>query len=387
MRIKRVLAKNFRCLADVDLVLRDFTVIVGPNGAGKSSLLQVLRLFSELRGGKPDMPSKLAPLGGFHAVLNQMATHPQVKLGIDFKGPGQSMNYLMQLHAEGAGCFVEREVFESKQRGRLPETEGFDLKGEATAISSEDETTREPTSQLVRTGHTSSPFILQAKNHGVRSVDDFFDATERMTLWNSHLFSPSGPVRNPQQLLPMENPVNDGSNLLSVLYNLKIEREDIYKELVETFRVALPVFKSMEFPVVGAGHVYLKWAQTNLPRELNSTQLSDGTLRLLWLLTVLLTAPDDGVVMIDEPELSLHPQWLQLLVSVMRKTSARTTVIVATQSAEFLRWVEPNELLIADIDDGAARFTWADQRSGLPQWLADFTLSELWTMGELGGRR
>lgn len=124
-----------------------------------------------------------------------------------------------------------------------------------------------------------------------------------------------------------------------------------------------------------------------MKKELWPNQLSDGTIRLLWLFTILLTVPDDGIVLIDEPEISLHPQWLMLLVSVMRKTAARTNVIVATQSAEFVRWVQPEELIIADLDEQGATFRRASDRKDLNEWLKDFSLSELWAMGELGGRR
>jgi len=110
-------------------------------------------------------------------------------------------------------------------------------------------------------------------------------------------------------------------------------------------------------------------------------------LRFLWLMTILHSVPDDGLVMIDEPELSLHPQWILLAVSVMRKMSARTNIVVATQSTEFLRWIERDELLIADMTEEGAKFSWASDRPDIDDWLKDFSLSELWTMGELGGRR
>ena len=70
-----------------------------------------------------------------------------------------------------------------------------------------------------------------------------------------------------------------------------------------------------------------------------------------------------------------------------RKTSARTNILVATQSAELLRWLKPEELVIADATEVGTAFTPAISKPDLSKWLKDFTLSELWTMGELGGRR
>ncbi len=202
-----------------------------------------------------------------------------------------------------------------------------------------------------------------------------------------HKFQPSAGVRAPQQLQPAAEPISDGSNLFSVLYVLKTERRAAFLELLATLQAAVPELEELEFPLAGAGHVNLTWKQSNYSQPFYSNQLSDGILRFLWLATILHTAPDDGLVMIDEPELSLHPQWLMLLVSLMRKTAARTNVLVATQSAELVRWLQPEELVIAQSGEYGTTFERASDRADLDRWLKDFTLAELWTMGELGGRR
>ena len=92
------------------------------------------------------------------------------------------------------------------------------------------------------------------------------------------------------------------------------------------------------------------------------------------------------VILLDEPEISLHPQWLMLLVSLMRQTTVRAQVIVATQSAQLIRWVEPEELIVVDNEDGVSRFQKGDDMD-LGEWLKEYTLDQLWVMGELGGRR
>lgn len=106
---------------------------------------------------------------------------------------------------------------------------------------------------------------------------------------------------------------------------------------------------------------------------------------MLWLLTVLHSLPDDGLALIDEPELSFHPEWLMLIVAMLRKTSARMTILVATQSAELVRWLTPDELVIAKTSEEGTTLSPAKDHPNIDKWLKDFTLSELWTMGELGG--
>jgi hypothetical protein len=232
--------------------------------------------------------------------------------------------------------------------------------------------------------HTALPGVRRL----LPQAEGLFHVTKKTHLWQVHWFRPSEKaIRSPQPLAPAERLSADGSDLFSVLYGLRTERREAYAELQQALRLAVPEFEELDFPLAGAGHVNLTWKQSNYKKPFYANQLSDGTLRLLWLLTIIHTVPDDGLMLIDEPELSLHPQWILLLISMLRQLSARTNVLVATQSAEFVRWLERDELLIADIDEEGTTFSWADQKVDLDKWLKDFTLSELWTMGELGGRR
>ena len=92
------------------------------------------------------------------------------------------------------------------------------------------------------------------------------------------------------------------------------------------------------------------------------------------------------MTLLDEPEVSLHPELLRLLSELMREASSRTQLVVATHSDRLIRFLQPKEVVILDVkDDGAARATWADTLD-LEKWLADYTLDEIWSMGRLGGR-
>ena len=90
--------------------------------------------------------------------------------------------------------------------------------------------------------------------------------------------------------------------------------------------------------------------------------------------------------MIDEPEVSLHPELLSLLADLMREASRRTQLIVATHSDRFIRFLSPEEVVVIDIDeDGYGSATWADTMN-LEEWLKDYSLDEVWSMGRMGGR-
>lgn len=378
MRITRIRAKNFRCLGDVDLELRPFTVVIGPNGAGKSSLLEAIRVLGSIHQGSGAFSDTFARYGGFRATVSYFASDPKMLLGITLGQPNAQVKYDVALMGEGAGYFVAWEKLEKL----LPPRFGLERDDTNGAYMG----SQSPNTQF-QIDH-GPRFAFEVISPVPKELRGVFPVGQKTSMFQAYKFQPNERVRAPQQLQLSEVPSNEGTDLFSALYRMKTEQPGHYRDLMDVMRCAVPELEEIEYPVAGLGHVNLTWKQKNLPSKLfYAYQLSDGTLRLLWLMTVLHAVSDDGLVLIDEPELSLHPQWLMLLVSIMRKVSARTTLVVATQSAEFIRWVKPEELVIADMTESGARFSWASDRSDLSKWLEDFTLSELWTMGELGGRR
>ena len=116
-------------------------------------------------------------------------------------------------------------------------------------------------------------------------------------------------------------------------------------------------------------------------------QLSEGILRFLWLVTLLHSPGLTAVTLIDEPEVSLHPELLSLLADLMREASSRTQLVVATHSDRFVRFLRPEEVIALNVsDEGVASLTWADQLD-LDAWMDDYTLDEVWRMGRMGARQ
>jgi predicted ATPase len=114
-------------------------------------------------------------------------------------------------------------------------------------------------------------------------------------------------------------------------------------------------------------------------------QLSEGTLRFLWLITLLQSRDLTAVTLIDEPEVSLHPELLQQLAHAMREASQRTQLIVATHSDRLIGFLEPKEVLVCNTEDGLTTLSWADSIE-LEHWLEDYSLDQLWAMNIIGGR-
>lgn len=401
MIIKNIQASNFKCIAEVDLSLPPLTVLIGPNGAGKSTFLASVEALSHIARGT--LESFFAGAGGYSAAMFVGATKREIRFSAGLTDNAETYTYELILVPEGisykineeslglrSGRIKDRIAHEPhKKIAGLIETRSFlatknlllHRSGNFSEFLADD-------GRIVNPRVTDAPAesLLDLASNSQEEISSVSSLFRNVFRWNSVELDLRGVVRIPQQLEPANFALPSGENIFSVMYVLKTQRPDEYADLIEFLRIANPDLDYIEFPLVGRGYVTLDWWRKGANRPFNAQQLSDGTLRLLWIATALYAAPDDSVILIDEPETSMHPQWLMLLAGLFRQMSARLQIIVATHSDQLIRWIQPEELLVADIEDGVSRFRWGNDM-GLEEWLKDYTLDELWLMGELGGRR
>jgi predicted ATPase len=379
--------QNYRSLANVRLALRDLMVAIGPNGVGKTALLEVLQLLQ--RGSQQELNSFLEAQGGYQAVLNhreRTAESPRLKVEMEVdvqsERSGAPMSYRFELAGRQVGYAIGFERLEWQ----------YDLRAE------------KPFRYI--DAHYDRPYYADPEVEGMVQPDWDYDHLElalaqvpkmyrqpealRNMLGGTRHYSfldvnPRAVVRLPQSLAPVTRPGPNGENLYSALYNLRASHHDIYERIEALLRQGFPDFVRLEFPVVGAGQVTLAWYDRDDKGPFYPNQLSEGTLRFLWLTTTLLAPSAPALMLIDEPEVSLHPELLKLLAALLQDASANSQIVVATHSPDLIRWLEPSEVLIADKEEGVTRFTWADELD-LGEWLDEYTLRDLWLMGNLGGR-
>jgi predicted ATPase len=198
----------------------------------------------------------------------------------------------------------------------------------------------------------------------------------------------AAPARQPQDVDPTACvPSASGDDLISVLFNLRGERHEAFERVLDALRAAYPDLGHLDFQAAARGKIVLRWIERNAPDAFEAFDLSEGTLRYLWLVTILLSPTPPAMLLIDEPEVSLHPVLLHLLAGLLKEAGERTQVVVATHSDRLIRWLEPGDLLICDKDDDGVHVRRGDDPAlGLDAWMKDYTLDELWLAGQLGGR-
>lgn len=176
----------------------------------------------------------------------------------------------------------------------------------------------------------------------------------------------------------------DASNLAAVLLSLRDTEPTAYRRIVGTVNQVAPFFRDFVLQPESNDRIRLRWRQVDSDTVFSAHQMSDGTLRYICLATLLLQPELPALVVLDEPELGLHPFAIMQLADLLRQASTRSQVLFATQSVTLISQFELDDVIVAEREDGASVFRRPD-RERLAQWLADYSLGELWEKNLLGG--
>ncbi len=380
MRLTELHVQGFKSLVDAKIPLRPLMVMIGSNGSGKTALLEVLQLLQ--RGAQGKLEEAVERFSGINAILSKTPPAPD-RLKVTLTAVVESeegsgpIHYGFELSPRGAGYVVSSERLEWwLDPSAFKPYSFFNARyGSVNQFYSR--------TDFPDMGGVDDELNLSIDNQqGTWLLRNAFTKT---LLYGFLDVSSRSVVRLPQTLTPAPRPGSNGENLYSTLYNLRDAHPDIYERVEDTLRTGFPGFRNLAFPVVGAGQVTMTWHQDDLTMPLYPNQLSEGTLRFLWLTTILLAPDPPPIILIDEPEVSLHPQLLMLLAGLLQDAALRQQVIVATHSSDLIHWLKPDEVVVLDKVDGRTQFTWADTLN-LEEWLDEFTLRDLWLMGNLGGR-
>ncbi|MCB9877735.1 MAG: AAA family ATPase [Planctomycetes bacterium] len=378
-RLTTVRVKGFRSLNDADLSPGGITVLVGPNGAGKSNLLQFLRMVSMLR--TRSLGLFVGRSGGASSLMH-IGTHRARSIECEL------------LFDVGNGTSRYRATWERATGERLVFTReelGYRTNGEELWLSKE-----------LGAGHFESLVKEVAKSDRDPITQHFNWCLKGLSFFHFHDTSATSLLRSDARIADGAYLRSDGSNLAAYLYALRNSSDDddrvTWRNIGALVRQVAPFLKELApEPVSPAGtpevretdlssSVRLYWIADNDER-FGPEHLSDGTLRLIALVTALTQAPHrmPQFVSIDEPELGLHPAALALVCELVRAASRRTQVLLATQSPGLLDQFAPDQIVVCDrAADGTtlARL----EEDELKQWLDDYSLGQLFQKGVLGGQ-
>ncbi|MGO8789226.1 MAG: AAA family ATPase [Terriglobia bacterium] len=378
-RFKELSVHGFRRLYDVRLPLRPLSVMIGANGTGKTSVLEVLSLLANSAQGK--LSEFISDLTGLGNVLTYDRAQ-DLCFGMSMTVPGyKPLEYSLTLEPQGIAYSILEEKL-SQDRGHPDpflhiDSHGPDIRYYEVVKKRLQQPNWEH--KPLETSLSQVPKMFQ-------EPEEFRNRLSSSTFYHVLNVDPRSPVRLPQPMRPATLPGRNGEDLVSCLFYLRETERNRFEAVEDALHAAFPRFERLDFPPVAAGTLALAWRETGFSNPLFMHQLSEGTLRFMWLATLLQSPGLTALTLLDEPEVSLHPELLSLLADLLREASNRTQLIVATHSDRLIRFLQPKEVLLMDSDeDGMTAVKWADELD-LDKWLKDYSLDELWSNGRLGAR-
>ena len=212
------------------------------------------------------------------------------------------------------------------------------------------------------------------------------DLLRRIVVYQFHNTSSTARVKDKWRVEDNRWLKEDAGNLAPVLLRLRDDRGSYYQRIVDTIRLILPFFSDFELNP-DHGSLLLQWRERDSDQVFDVAQSADGMLRAMALVTLLLQPEQDlpDVLIIDEPELGLHPYAINIVGGLIRSLATRIQVVVATQSAQLIDCFDPRDIVVVERDQRRSSFRRLNA-DDLNDWLQEYSLSELWEKNVLGGR-
>lgn len=358
-----ITVNGFRSITSIEeLKLEAINVIIGPNGSGKSNFIDVFSFLHALREGH--LQEYVTRAGGAERILH-FGSKVTSRLNIHVSFEDGTNQYEVTLVAT-----------EDDQLRPISETVYY---WEKSAYS-------RPWNRVL----TSSGKEAAISKSGLAGTESYVrEHLGRWRVYHFHDTSTGSPMKKTADVHDNRFLRQDASNLAPFLYLLREKHGSAYDMIRRTVQLMAPFFDDffLEPQRLNPDKMRLEWRHKGSEAYFDAGSLSDGTLRFIALATLFLQ-PEvyrPSVILVDEPELGLHPYAITLLASLVRHASAETQVVLSTQSPQLLNHFDPENVLVADRVEGGTRLTRL-QSEQLAAWLEDYSLGQLWEKNEIGGR-
>lgn len=367
--LDKIEVEGFKSIRSMSLELRSLNVLIGANGVGKSNFIGVFKLVNQIV--HQSLQVYVGTTGGADAVLHfgrKKTAEMRIKasLGNDFRG------YECTL----APTADDRLIFKQE--------ECWSQDGSLLSVSLE-------------SGHSESG-LLFSRRKGKAARTEFtakedsvrVDVAQALFNWQVYHFhdtSDSAPVKLTADLEDNHRLRADAANLAAFLYRLRETSPSNYSNIVASVRLVFPFFDDfiLEPSRLNPDKIRLEWRERGSDTYFNASALSDGTLRFICLATLLLQPDLPSTILLDEPELGLHPYAINVLAELLRGAATKTQVIASTQSVGLVNQFEPEDVIVVEREDQQSVFRHLD-RADMQSWLDDYGLGDLWEKNVIGGR-
>ena len=365
--------KNFKSIQDQAIELRPLNLLIGPNGSGKSNFISAFRFLEQLIEQR--LQEYIFSRGGINDFLyNGFEESRFIELYIELAASPSSSDcnvYTVRLTTDGEAFAIQHE-----------------------AVGYWQKTYTRPywnslTEKAVDEAKLKSVVHQGPEDRKARYVYRYLSD---LRLFHFHDTSENARVKLPQAIDDVYFYHSEAENLAPLLLHFQENYFHFYQKIVEVVRLIYPPFQDfvLEESPRARGKVVLRWREKQSQQIFSARQISDGTLRFICLAFLLIQPPDTpfvpSTIILDEPELGLHPSALRILSELVQEAALHKQIIIATQSVGLINYFQPEDLLVADrYRNGTSVFKRLKDED-YRQWLEDYSLGQLWESNFFGGR-
>ena len=363
VRLRSLTLKGFKTIRElVAFEPRPLNVLIGANGAGKSNFISFFRLLSWMMSEQ--LQEHVAEAGGARALLHEgPEVTREIEAELSIETESGVNDYAFRLFYAAADTLV---FADEKYR--------FTREGAAAPW---------PWSML-EAGHKEPRLVSEGTKDKTAGV--VLGLLRKCIVHQFHNTSATARIRGKWSVEDNRWLKEDAANLAPVLMRLRDQFPDYYRRIIEVLRMVLPFFAEFEFHPE-YGKALLQWREKGSDVVFDVSQASDGMLRTMALVALLGQPERDlpAVLVLDEPELGLHPYAIEVVGGMLHSASAHCQVFVATQSAPLVDAFVPEDVVVVEREGRESRFRRLKE-GPLHEWLEEYSLGELWQKNVLGGR-
>lgn len=352
MKIKQITIKGYKSIKNQTVEMRNLNVLIGSNGIGKTNFVTVFELLKAIYKG--ELGQFVLKNNGANRLLYMGVKNTEnIELKVDFEDETEIRRYENEL------IFIHDTL--------AIKHSGISWLRKSSAFSISANNTKELPDNFIEDGIKDFGNDLQTFH--------FHDTTITSKMKMSQSIKDNRVLKY------------DGSNIAAYLYYLQQRHPKHFLRIEAMIRSISPFFEGFALMPdrINPNIISLEWKQKGCEDFFDAYQLSDGTLRFVCLVTLLMQPNPPSIVIIDEPEIGLHPQALNKLASIIKIASQKSQIIISTQSNYLVDNFVPEDVLVVDRKTNATEFKRLDTEQ-LSMWLEEYSLGEIWEMNIIGGQ-
>lgn len=369
MEIESVHIKGYKSLRDAQITFGQINIMIGGNGVGKSNIISYFKLLNQIIN--KNLRNYTSKDGADNLLYFGRKVTSKINSSIVFKNNDYRNTYEFELEPNNDNNFFF--TFEQISFGRSYNKSVKDI-------------------PIINNSETSL-HIFREKDSNFRGTNKstissyVIEAFEQFKVYHFHDTSASAKVKLKGNLDDNLVLREDASNLAAFLYRLKENNIGNYRQIEGLIKQVAPFFNRFNLTpsALNTDEIRLEWLEVGSDKYFNAHSLSDGTIRMICLATLFLQPEPPSTIIVDEPELGLHPFAIHLLASLIQSASEKSQVIISTQSVTLINQFTPEDIIVVDREDNQSVFRRLNEE-GLDLWQEEYALGEIWEKNLIGGR-